>query len=107
MDRQTVEKRAICRITGSSIPLQTVVQTSKVLSVMRKPGLEIHLSLRSPPFGGAPPPAQSWLEGPPERIFYQRLAEFLVIEEGQAVPEELSEWSKRAYEEALSSDGLQ
>ncbi len=43
---------------------------------------------------------------PPERIFYQRLTKFLVIEEGQAVPEALAGWAKRAYEEALSSDGL-
>ncbi|MEI9479971.1 MAG: hypothetical protein WCO26_25835, partial [Deltaproteobacteria bacterium] len=39
---------------------------------------------------------------PPERIFYPGLTRFLVIEEGQAIPEELSEWVKRAYEQALS-----
>ena len=44
---------------------------------------------------------------PPERIFYQGLTKFLVIEEGQAVPEGLAGWAKPAYEEALSSDGLQ
>jgi len=44
---------------------------------------------------------------PPERIFYQGLTKFLVIEEGQAVPEGLAGWARRAYEEALSSDGLQ
>jgi hypothetical protein len=44
---------------------------------------------------------------PPERIFYQGLTKFVVIEEGQAIPKELAEWAKRAYEEALSSDGLQ
>ena len=43
---------------------------------------------------------------PPERIFYQGLTKFLVIEEGQAFPEGLAGWAKRAYEEALSSDGL-
>ena len=41
---------------------------------------------------------------PPEPIFYQGLTEFLVIENGQAVPKELAEWAKRAHEEALSSD---
>ena len=44
---------------------------------------------------------------PPEPIFYQALTKYLVIEEGQAVPEGLAGWAKRAYEEALSSDGLQ
>jgi len=44
---------------------------------------------------------------PPERIFYQGLTKFLVIEEGQAVPEGLTGWAKPAHEEALSSDGLQ
>jgi hypothetical protein len=40
---------------------------------------------------------------PPEPVFYQGLTKFLVIEEGQAVPEGLAGWAKRAY--ALSSDG--
>ena len=44
---------------------------------------------------------------PPERIFYPGLTKFLVIEEGQAFPEGLAGWAKRAYEEALSSGGLQ
>ena len=44
---------------------------------------------------------------PPERIVYKGLTKFFVIEEGQTVPERLSGWAKRAYEEALSSDGLQ
>ena len=44
---------------------------------------------------------------PPERIFYQGLTKFLVIEEGQALPKGLAGWAKRAYAEALSSDGLQ
>ena len=44
---------------------------------------------------------------PPERIFYKGLTKFLVIEEGQAIPEGLAGWARRAYEEALSSDGLQ
>ena len=41
---------------------------------------------------------------PPEPIFYQRLTKFLVINEGCVIPEELSGWAKRAYEEALSLD---
>ena len=46
--------------------------------------------------------------GPPsEPIFYQGLTKFVVIEEGQAFPKELAGWARRAYEEALSSDGLQ
>jgi len=44
---------------------------------------------------------------PPERIIYRGITKFLVIHEEEAVPEGLSEWVKRAYEEALSSDGLQ
>ena len=44
---------------------------------------------------------------PPEPIFYQGLTKFLVIEEGQAVPEELAGWAQRAHEQALSSGGLQ
>jgi len=44
---------------------------------------------------------------PPEPVFYQGLTKFLVIEQGQAVPEGLAGWAKRAHEEALSSDGLQ
>jgi hypothetical protein len=44
---------------------------------------------------------------PPERIVYQGLTKFLVIEERQAFPEGLAGWAERAYEEALSSDGLQ
>ena len=44
---------------------------------------------------------------PPERIVYQGLTKFLVIEEGQAFPEGLAGWAERAYEEALSSGGLQ
>jgi hypothetical protein len=42
---------------------------------------------------------------PPERIFYRGLTKFVVIEEGQAIPEELSEWVKRAYEQTLSWEG--
>ena len=38
----------------------------------------------------------------PERIFYPGLTRFMVIVEGQAIPEKLSEWVKRAYEQALS-----
>jgi hypothetical protein len=41
---------------------------------------------------------------PPERILYRGLTKFLVIEDGQAIPEELSEWVKRAYEQTLSSE---
>jgi len=44
---------------------------------------------------------------PPEPVFYHGLTKFLVIEEGQAAPEGLAGWAKRAYEEALSSDGPQ
>jgi hypothetical protein len=44
---------------------------------------------------------------PPEPIFYQGLTKFVVIEEGQAIPKELAGWAQLAYEEALSSDGLQ
>jgi hypothetical protein len=44
---------------------------------------------------------------PPERIVYKGLTKFLVIEEGQAIPEGLAGWATRAYEEASSSDGLQ
>lgn len=43
---------------------------------------------------------------PPVRIFYQGLTKFLVIEEGQAVPERLAHWAKRAYEEASSSQDV-
>ena len=43
---------------------------------------------------------------PPERIFYQGLTKFMVIEEGQACPRELAGWARRAHEEALSVDGL-
>jgi hypothetical protein len=42
-----------------------------------------------------------------ELIFYQGLTRFLVIEEGQAVPKELTEWAQLAYAEVLSPDGLQ
>jgi len=42
---------------------------------------------------------------PPERIFYHGLTKFLVIEEGQAVPEGLAGWAQRAYEEASSLEG--
>ena len=41
---------------------------------------------------------------PPEPIFYPGLTKFLVIEKGQAIPEELSEWVKRAYEQTLLSE---
>ena len=44
---------------------------------------------------------------PPERIFYQGLTRFLVVEQGQAVPEGLAGWARRAYEEALSFEGSQ
>ena len=44
---------------------------------------------------------------PPERIVYQGLTKFVVIEEGHAFPEGLAGWAKRAYEEALSPDGLE
>ena len=41
---------------------------------------------------------------PPEPIFYRGLTKFLVIEVGQAIPEELSKWVKRAYEQTLFSE---
>jgi hypothetical protein len=41
---------------------------------------------------------------PPEPIFYRGLTQFLVIEDGRAIPEELLEWVKRAYEQTLSSE---
>src|SRR5476651_434638 len=40
----------------------------------------------------------------PEPIFYRGLNKFLVIEKGQTIPEALSEWVKRAYEQTLSSE---
>ena len=43
---------------------------------------------------------------PPEPVFYQGLTRFLVIEERQAVPKKLAGWAKRAYEEAVSWEGL-
>jgi hypothetical protein len=43
---------------------------------------------------------------PPERTVYQGITKFLVIEEGQAVPEGLAGWAQRAHEQALSPDGL-
>jgi len=44
---------------------------------------------------------------PPERLFYKGLTKFFAIEEGQTVPDRLSDWAKRAYEEALLPDELQ
>jgi hypothetical protein len=41
---------------------------------------------------------------PPDRIAYRGLTKFLVIEDGQAIPERLSQWVRRAYEQALSSE---
>jgi hypothetical protein len=40
----------------------------------------------------------------PERIFYPGLTKFLVINEGQAIPEQLSGWVRRAYGHTLSSE---
>ena len=45
------------------------------------------------------------LGAPPEPVFYQGLTKFLVTEEGQSIPKGLAGWAKRAYEEALSSEG--
>jgi hypothetical protein len=42
---------------------------------------------------------------PPERIFYRGLTKFLVTCEGQAIPEELSVWAKRAYDYASLMKG--
>jgi hypothetical protein len=44
---------------------------------------------------------------PPERIFYKGLTKFFAVKEGQTIPKNLSGWARGAYEEALSSDGLQ
>jgi hypothetical protein len=41
---------------------------------------------------------------PPERVFYRGITRFLVVEEGQAAPEELSTWAKLAYQEAFSDE---
>ncbi|MHB1034997.1 MAG: hypothetical protein ACYC35_15315 [Pirellulales bacterium] len=41
---------------------------------------------------------------PPERFFYRGLTKFLVIEDGQAIPERLSQWVRRAYEQTLSAE---
>jgi hypothetical protein len=41
---------------------------------------------------------------PPEPILYRGLTKFLVIEDGQAIPEKLSEWVTLAYEHTLSSE---
>ena len=35
----------------------------------------------------------------PEEVFYRGLTRFFVINEGQAIPEEFSEWAKRAYDQ--------
>ena len=43
----------------------------------------------------------AFLGRPPERILYRGLTKFLVTPEGQAIPEELSVWAKRAYDHAL------
>jgi hypothetical protein len=45
-----------------------------------------------------------FLGPPPERILYRGLTKFLVIEDGQAIPEELSEWVKWAHKQTLSSE---
>lgn len=42
---------------------------------------------------------------PPERIVYRGITKFLVTPEGQAIPEELSAWAKRAYGHALMMKG--
>jgi len=39
---------------------------------------------------------------PPERIFYRGITKFVVILDDEAMPEGLSDWLKRAYEEAFS-----
>jgi hypothetical protein len=42
---------------------------------------------------------------PPEPIFYRGLTRFLVIPEGQAIQEGLSEWAKQAYDRAVLMNG--
>ena len=44
---------------------------------------------------------------PPERILYRGITKFVVIHEEEAMPAGLSEWVKRAHEEAAAADGLQ
>jgi hypothetical protein len=40
----------------------------------------------------------------PEGVYYPGLTRFLVINEGQAIPGEFSEWAKRAYDQALLAE---
>jgi hypothetical protein len=42
---------------------------------------------------------------PPEPIFYRGLNKFLVIQEGQAIPEGLPGWAKQAYDHAVLIKG--
>ncbi len=42
---------------------------------------------------------------PPEKMVYKGLTRFLTIDEGHAFSEELHEWAKRAYDEAMSVSG--
>jgi len=59
----------------------------------------------SPIGGSLPDDFEADFLGPaPERTFYPGLTKFLVINEGQAIPEELSGWAKRAYDHTLSSE---
>jgi len=45
------------------------------------------------------------LLGPvPGGMSYRGLTKFLTIEDGQAIPEEFSEWAKRAYDHNLLSE---
>jgi hypothetical protein len=40
----------------------------------------------------------------PERTFYPGLTKFFVINEGQALPDDLSGWARRAYDHTLASE---
>jgi hypothetical protein len=41
---------------------------------------------------------------PPEPVFYPGLTRFFVINEGEAIPVEFSEWARRAYGQTLLSE---
>jgi hypothetical protein len=39
---------------------------------------------------------------PPDKLVYKGLTRFLTIDDDQTIPDELQEWAKRAYDEAMS-----
>jgi len=84
------------KFTTGSDPMSPVY--SVVWPKMSKPGrLIVGLALPQDFLAESlgPPPSQFSIRG---------LTKFLVIEKGQAIPEELSEWVKRAYEQTLLSE---